>query len=58
MQIRVEIKNEILGDSVFWEGDIKGICQIRNIVAKNLAEKVAQDGRARKSGMWRVKEIK
>lgn len=53
-RIKVEVKNEILGDSVFWEGDEAHINQIRNIVAKKLAKAVVKDGLTRKSGMWVV----
>jgi hypothetical protein len=54
MKIKVEVKNEILGDSVFWEGDISDISKIRNIPARMLAERVAADGKTRKDGMWVV----
>ena len=54
MKIKVEVKNEILGDSVFWEGDESDIDQIRNIPAKMTAEKVIKDGKTRKFGMWLV----
>ncbi|HEA67561.1 MAG TPA: hypothetical protein ENI07_12170 [Desulfobacterales bacterium] len=54
MQIKVEVKNEILGDRVFWEGDESEIDQIKNIPAKMTAERVVKDGRARKFGMWHV----
>lgn len=57
MIIKVEVKNEILGDSVFWEGNSDNISEIRNIPARMLAEKVAHDGITRKSGMWVVSEI-
>jgi len=58
MKIKVEVKNELFGDSVFWEGDSKDIDQIRNIPAQYLASIVARDGVSRKSGMWIVSEIK
>ena len=58
MKIRVEIKNDIMGDSVFWEGDSKHIMSIRNIPARNLAQDVITDGKTRKQGMWVVSEIK
>ena len=50
--IRVEIENEILGDSVFWEGPSKRIGEITNIVARRLASLVVKDNIRRKSGMW------
>lgn len=52
MVIRVEIKNNILGNSVFWEGDSMKVCEIRNIVARQLALNVRMDGKTHKSGMW------
>jgi len=52
--IRVEVKNEILGDSVFWEGPAEKIEEIRNYPARDIARKVAQDGKPRKDGMWVV----
>lgn len=55
MKIIVEVKNEILGDHVFWTGDEHGIATIRNMVAKQLAEKVSQDGKSRSDGMWYVR---
>ena len=54
MKIKVEVKNEILGDSVFWEGDSRDIAQIRNIPAQMTAKMVAKDGETRTCGMWVV----
>ena len=54
MKIKVEVKNEILGNSVFWEGAASDISKIRNIPARILAERVAVDGKTRKDGMWVV----
>ena len=54
MKIKVEVENEILGNSTFWEGDEKDISKIRNIPARILAKRVIQDGETRKSGMWIV----
>jgi len=54
MNIKVEVKNEILGNSIFWEGDSENINQIRNIPAKMLAKQVIKDGKTRKLGMWIV----
>ena len=58
MKIRVRIENNIVGDSVFWEGDSADIKQIRNVVARILATNVSSDGRLRKSGMWVAEEVK
>ncbi len=58
MKIKVEVKNEILGDRVFWEGDESEIDQIMNIPAKMTAKKVIKDGKTRKYGMWLVSVIK
>ena len=57
MRIRVEVKNEILGDSLF-EGDESKIEEIRNLPAKMTARKVVKDGKTRISGMWVVSEAK
>ena len=54
MEIRVEVKNEILGDRVFWEGNAEDISEIRNIPARMLAERVVIDKKTRKAGMWIV----
>ena len=53
--IIVEVKNEILGNSIFWAGDENNISEIRNIIAKNLAVLVSKDGKSRSSGMWFVR---
>lgn len=53
-RIRVEVKNEILGDCVFWEGSTANVGRIRNIVARNIAKLVAKDGLNRVCGMWHV----
>jgi hypothetical protein len=58
MKIKVEVKNEIFGDSVFWQGDSKDIKSIKNIPARMLAENVVRDGKKRKDGMWVVSEEK
>lgn len=54
MRIRVEVKNEILGDSVFWEGPADRVDDIRNVPARVTAKMVVKDGQARVSGMWHV----
>jgi hypothetical protein len=58
VNLKVEVKNEILGDSVFWEGPADKIKAIRNLVAQDLARQVATDGVTRKCGMWVVSEVK
>ena len=54
MTIRVEVKNALLGNSVFWEGPSDRIGEIRNLPARLTAEEVALDGSARVCGMWHV----
>lgn len=54
MKIKVEVKNEILGNSTFWKGPKEDINKIRNNVARMLAQKVIKDGKPRNSGMWFV----
>jgi hypothetical protein len=58
MRLRVEVKNDILGNSIFWEGSTKDIENIKNIPARILAKQVLVDGATRKMGMWVVSEIK
>ena len=58
MNIKVEVKNDLLGNSIFWEGHSKDINQIGNIIAKKLAKIVSIHGGRQKSGMWRVSEVK
>ena len=58
MKIKVEVKNKLLGDSVFWEGDSKDIIQIKNKVARRLAEVTTARGGKHKFGMWLVSEVK
>jgi hypothetical protein len=53
-RIRVEVKNEILGKSVFWEGLASDVTQIRNVPARETAKLVARDGTNRVCGMWHV----
>lgn len=55
MIIEVTYDSEILGSGVFWEGTPDKIHEIRNIPARNLAQKVVNDGETRTSGMWTVK---
>jgi len=62
MKIKVEVKNKILGNSVFWEGDEKDIDQIRNLPARAMAKALITPGLfyglAQKCGMWRVSKVK
>jgi hypothetical protein len=57
MKIRVEVKNEILGDSLFWEGESTAIHEIRNIPARQIAKLVVKDGLPRILGMWHVSAV-
>jgi len=57
MRIRVEIKNEILGDSVFWEGSADNLKEIGNLPARYAAALVAKDGKPHRCGMWHVYAI-
>jgi hypothetical protein len=56
--IRVEVKNLLLQDRIFWEDDSSNVSTIMNIVARLLAERVAIDGIPRSNGMWFVSEVK
>ncbi len=61
MRIRVEVKNEILGNSIFWEGDENDINNIRNLVARQLAKNIIKPGVffgvTQKHGMWHVSMV-
>lgn len=57
MEILVEVKNEILGDSVFWRGPSERISEIRNIPARETARAVARDGQKRICWMWHVSAV-
>ena len=52
--IVVRSSSEILGSDEFWRGPPDRVREIRNVVARRLAEHVAQDGHERKDGMWTV----
>lgn len=54
MQIKVEVKSEILGNGVFWEGHADRVQDICNIPARETAKLVAKDGVNRVCGMWHV----
>ncbi len=58
MKIKVEVKNELFGNSIFWEGDAKDSRKIHNLVARSLAKQVKEDGNSRNSGMWHVSRMK
>lgn len=57
MRIRVEVKNEIFGNSIFWEGDSADIEQIKNKPARAAAARVAVDGETRVCGMWFISAL-
>ncbi len=56
--IRVEVKNDILGNCIFWEGPPASIHQIRNIPAREAAKLVVQDGVSRVDGIWYVSVLR
>lgn len=58
MRIKVEVKNEVFGDLVFWEGNAKDFRKISNLVARALAKRVKEDGNSRKCGMWYVSKVR
>jgi hypothetical protein len=43
------------GGFEFWRGDETKIAEIRNIVARKLADQVRKDGKTRTDGMWTVR---
>ena len=57
MKIRVEVKNDILGNYVFWEGEASSVQEVRNIPARTIATMVAQDGIPRVFGMWHASAV-
>lgn len=58
MIIKVEFKSDVLGNDVFWKGPGANIMNIKNLVARKLAEGVVVDGVTRSAGMWIVSEVK
>ena len=57
MRIRVEFRNEILGNGTLGEWDEHQTDNIPNVVAKWLAKQVVKDGVARQDGMWIVSQV-
>ena len=57
MHIKVEYRNEILGNGVLWEGPADAIEAIPNFPARYLATLVARDGEPRRDGMWHVSAV-
>jgi hypothetical protein len=57
MTIRVEVRSQVLGDCIFWEGHANQIDDIRSIPARSLAHRVCADGRTRSDGIWRVSVV-
>ena len=55
--LMAEVRSEVLGDHVFWQGAVEDISQIRNLPARLIAYQVAKDGVARRWGMWRVSAV-
>jgi hypothetical protein len=53
-ELVVHFKSEVLGAGEFWRGPPSRIHEIRNVVARELAAHVAEDGRRRQDGMWIV----
>ena len=52
MNIRIECKNEIVGDGVFWEGQEEHISEIRNIAARQAAKAAVRLSEPVQIGMW------
>jgi len=52
MRCRLEVKSDVLGDSVFWEGEQSEIGLIRNIVGRWVADAVFRTGKPQCYGMW------
>jgi homospermidine synthase len=55
--IRVSYSRQGLGSGVFWEGSPLNVREIRNIPARQMAERVVVDGVTRTGGMWKVERV-
>ena len=49
---RLEVRSQILGDSVFWEGTNSELGQIRSEPGRAVVAAVFRTGRPQKWGMW------
>lgn len=52
LRCRLEVKSEILGNSIFWEGSIDETAGIRTLPGRRVAEAVFRSGRPQSWGMW------
>ena len=52
MRCRLEVRNEILGDSVFWVGVASDLGKIRSLPGRDVAAAVFRTGKPQKWGMW------
>ena len=52
MRCRLEVRNEILGDSIFWEGREQETGSIGSIPGRMVAEAVFRTGKPQNLGMW------
>lgn len=58
MTIKIEIRNKLIGDSVYWQGTPEDIAGIEDIVAKTLVKQTIMDCKSRNFGMWFVSVVK
>jgi len=49
---RLEVHNDILGDSVFWEGAPFEVGEIRSLPGRSVAYAVFETGTPQSWGMW------
>lgn len=51
-KVRLEVKNELLGDSIIWEGYENETSFIRSLPGRVVAEAVFNSGKPKSWGMW------
>lgn len=49
---RLEVRNALLGDSVFWEGSAEEVHAIRSLPGRSVADAVFRTGKPQSLGMW------
>lgn len=49
---RLEVRSEVLGDSIFWEGTLLESYDIRSITGRIVVQEVFRTGKPQSIGMW------
>jgi hypothetical protein len=52
MRCRLEVRSDVLGNSVFWEGTRDETNEIRSIAGRCVADAVFRTGEQQTWGMW------